>query len=87
VGQELQPGAAPGLGNNAGLLPSAPVITGRRPNQPEGAGDPLAEAEAALQRLRANPDDKQAAEALEKALERLKQRKKLDGDTAKPQGR
>jgi hypothetical protein len=36
-------------------------------------GDPLAEAEAALQKLRTNPDDKQAADALERALKRLKE--------------
>jgi hypothetical protein len=35
---------------------------------------PLAEAEAALRKLRANPNDKQAADALERALQRLKER-------------
>jgi RNA polymerase sigma-70 factor (ECF subfamily) len=38
--------------------------------------DPLAEAEAALKRLRQHPDDKQAADALEQALKRLKEREK-----------
>jgi RNA polymerase sigma factor (sigma-70 family) len=36
--------------------------------------DPLAEAEAALKKLKERPDDKQAADALEKALQRLKER-------------
>jgi RNA polymerase sigma factor (sigma-70 family) len=36
--------------------------------------DPLDQAEAALQKLRANPDDAEAADALEGALQRLKQR-------------
>jgi RNA polymerase sigma factor (sigma-70 family) len=34
---------------------------------------PLVQAEAALKKLRANPNDKQAADALERALQRLKQ--------------
>jgi hypothetical protein len=34
--------------------------------------DPLAQAEAALRKLRANPSDKQAADALERALKQLK---------------
>jgi hypothetical protein len=41
--------------------------------------NPLAEADAALKKLHANPDDKEAADALEKALQQLKQRKKPDG--------
>jgi RNA polymerase sigma factor (sigma-70 family) len=40
------------------------------------ADDPLAEAEAALKKLRERPDDKQAAEALERALKRLREREK-----------
>jgi hypothetical protein len=36
--------------------------------------DPLAEAEVALKRLRANPNDTQAAKALERALKQLKGR-------------
>jgi hypothetical protein len=44
-----------------------------------GAADPLAEAEAALKRLRERPDDKQAADALERALQRLKERAKPEG--------
>jgi len=38
------------------------------------ADDPLADAEAALKKLRRQPDDKDAADALEDALKRLKAR-------------
>jgi RNA polymerase sigma factor (sigma-70 family) len=41
---------------------------------PRTAEDPLAEAEAALKKLRANPNDKEAADALDRALQRLKAR-------------
>jgi RNA polymerase sigma factor (sigma-70 family) len=41
-----------------------------------GVADPLAEAEAALKKLRERPDDKQATEALEKAVQRLKEQPK-----------
>jgi RNA polymerase sigma factor (sigma-70 family) len=52
----------------------------------ETAADPLAEAEAALQKLRADPNDKQAADALEKALGRLKERRaKPEGQTGNPE--
>jgi RNA polymerase sigma factor (sigma-70 family) len=44
--------------------------------RPKVATDPLAGAEEALKRLRANPDDKQAAEALDRALRQLKERPK-----------
>jgi RNA polymerase sigma factor (sigma-70 family) len=44
--------------------------------QTKKADDPLAEAEAALKKLRERPDDKQAAEALERALKRLREREK-----------
>jgi RNA polymerase sigma factor (sigma-70 family) len=40
----------------------------------ERADGPLAEAEAALKKLRANPQDKEAADALDRALQRLKER-------------
>jgi RNA polymerase sigma factor (sigma-70 family) len=46
---------------------------------PATADDLLADAEAALRRLRQKPDDKQAADALEGALKRLKERAKPDG--------
>jgi RNA polymerase sigma factor (sigma-70 family) len=38
-----------------------------------GVNDPLAEAEAALKNLRQDPNDKQATDALERALQRLKE--------------
>jgi RNA polymerase sigma factor (sigma-70 family) len=40
--------------------------------------DPLSEAEAALKKLKEHPDDKQAADALEKALQRLKEQPKVE---------
>jgi RNA polymerase sigma factor (sigma-70 family) len=51
---------------------------------PAEPDDPLAEAEAALKKLKERPDDKQAADALEKALQRLKERKKPEGQPEKP---
>ncbi|MGH7224183.1 MAG: hypothetical protein ACRELF_13210, partial [Gemmataceae bacterium] len=48
----------------------------RRTTRAEAAEGPIAEAEAALRKLRANPNDKQAAEELERALQRLKARDK-----------
>jgi RNA polymerase sigma-70 factor (ECF subfamily) len=41
-------------------------------------GSPLAQAEAALKKLRANPNDKQAADTLERALKQLKERARQD---------
>jgi hypothetical protein len=38
--------------------------------------DPVADAEAALKKLRQDPTDKQAADELERALKRLKDREK-----------
>jgi hypothetical protein len=55
--------------------------------RPKGTDDPLAEAEAALKKLRVNPGDKQAAEALERALQRLKKRAKPEGKTENLQAR
>jgi RNA polymerase sigma factor (sigma-70 family) len=52
--------------------------------KPPVADDPLAEAEAALKKLRERPDDKQAADALEQALKRLKELKKSEGQTENP---
>jgi RNA polymerase sigma factor (sigma-70 family) len=57
----------------------------RRPTTTrEGADDPLAEAEAALRKLREHPDDKQAADALENALKRLKEQKKPEAQPGNP---
>jgi hypothetical protein len=38
--------------------------------------DPVSDAEAALKKLRENPGDKEATEALERALQQLKERDK-----------
>jgi hypothetical protein len=62
------------------LKPSLPVIRGKSPDKPAEPADPLAEAEAALKRLREYPKDQQAADALEKALQRLKERSKHEGE-------
>jgi hypothetical protein len=51
------------------------------------AEDPLAGADEALKKLHANPDDKQAADALEKALQRLRERKKPTGATGNLQAK
>ena len=48
---------------------------------PKQSQDPLADAEKALKELRQHPDNKQAADQLEKAVQWLKQRAKpKDGD-------
>jgi uncharacterized membrane protein YfbV (UPF0208 family) len=47
--------------------------------------DVLAESEAALKKLKEHPDYKQAAETLEKAVQRLKERKKLERQTVDPE--
>jgi RNA polymerase sigma factor (sigma-70 family) len=56
-----------------------------RTEQPDG--DPLAEAEAALKKLRQDAGDKQAADALEKALKRLKERAKPEEDPKNQPGK
>ena len=55
------------------------------PPKPAAGDDPLTEAEDALKKLRADPKDKQAADALEGALKRLKERAKPEGAPANPQ--
>jgi hypothetical protein len=59
-------------------VPYAPGFPFERgaPDKPAGTADPLVEAEAALKKLKEHPDDKQAADALEKALKQLKERAK-----------
>jgi hypothetical protein len=44
--------------------------------KPKAPANPVSDAEAALKKLRENPGDKQATEALERALKRLKEREK-----------
>jgi RNA polymerase sigma factor (sigma-70 family) len=58
-----------------------PLVVPPKHDQQKAADDPVAEAEAALKKLREHPDDKQATEAVEKALRWLKERKKPDGTT------
>jgi hypothetical protein len=60
--------------------------TGAKGLSPEAAAEPLAEAEAALKKLRADPSDKQAADSLERALKRLRDRAKPARDTGAPKG-
>src|SRR5205823_1112026 len=47
--------------------------------KPKAPADPLADAETALKELRQHPDDKQAADRLERALQRLKEQAKPKG--------
>jgi RNA polymerase sigma factor (sigma-70 family) len=63
-----------------------PYADPRPAPRPKVAADPLAGAEEALKRLRANPDDKQAAEALDRALRRLKERPKAKSKSGDIQG-
>jgi RNA polymerase sigma factor (sigma-70 family) len=72
-----------GFGGGTQRTETAPTA---RESSPKSYTDPLAEAEAALKKLRANPNDKQAADALERALKRLKEREKPQATPNKPQG-
>jgi RNA polymerase sigma factor (sigma-70 family) len=76
----IQP-AAPALNNVAPPLSAAPLDASTSADKPASGSerpyDAFAEAEAALKKLRQNPHDKQAAEALEKATRRLKARAKV----------
>jgi RNA polymerase sigma factor (sigma-70 family) len=53
-------------------------LASQKLREARNAADPLAAAEDALKKLRADPTDKQAADALERALQRLKERGKPD---------
>jgi hypothetical protein len=44
--------------------------------RPKAKTDPVTDAENALKKLKENPGDKQATQALERALQRLKERDK-----------
>jgi hypothetical protein len=71
---------APPKGQGADLPRSAPLNQYVAP--PKGRERPydvFAEAEAALEKLRENPRDKQAAKALEQATQRLKARTETEG--------
>jgi RNA polymerase sigma factor (sigma-70 family) len=78
-------GAVPGPGEfggpgSAGFTPGSPGPKGAAPpgaGLPGGdASDPAAAVDAALQKLRLEPDNKQALEALERAVQRLKEQAK-----------
>jgi RNA polymerase sigma factor (sigma-70 family) len=59
----------------------APPGNKLEPPTPRGGGrppDPLADAEAALKKLRQHPDDKQAVDALERALKALRDKQATD---------
>jgi RNA polymerase sigma factor (sigma-70 family) len=75
-------GSSSGIGGSGGtgnfgqsnpFSPGGPLDRGKRLETPS---DPVADAEAALKKLRQDPTDKQAAEELERALKRLKEREK-----------
>ena len=59
-------------------------MIGRPTSAPERPYDVLAEAEAALKRLRENPRDKQAAKALENASRRLNARSEVKDNAPAP---
>jgi RNA polymerase sigma-70 factor (ECF subfamily) len=61
------------------VQPAQPHIVLRFADTGTVGGDPLVEAEAALKKLRQDPKDRQATDALERALKRLKERAKPDG--------
>jgi hypothetical protein len=67
---DTSPFAPPG--NNGPPAPTSDAY----PKRPKTVGDPLGDAQEALKKLRKNPNDKQAAEALERAMKWLKEREK-----------
>jgi RNA polymerase sigma factor (sigma-70 family) len=71
IGRPAGPGGSASGGTPAG--PERPRDQGKRLETPS---EPVDDAEAALKKLRQHPDDKQAVEALERALKRLKEREK-----------
>jgi hypothetical protein len=80
--RSTKPDTSPPPGHNG----PPPSTSEDSPKRPETVGDPLGDAQEALRKLRMNPDDKQAAEALERALKWLKEREKPrgPGETRKP---
>jgi RNA polymerase sigma factor (sigma-70 family) len=64
-------------GVTTGSNPFGQSRAGKRGSKlPDTTTDPLSDAASALDKLRANPDDKEAVEALELALKKLKEQKK-----------
>ena len=74
-------GAGGGTRGGGATNPDTAPLKSGKGQSPEAAPDPLTEAEAALKKLRTDPNDKQAADALERALKRLKDRAKPAGDS------
>jgi RNA polymerase sigma factor (sigma-70 family) len=66
------------VGQQLGTANEPPSLLGRRVSAPERPYDVFAAAEEALAKLRQNPRDKRAAEALEKATRRLKARTEVN---------
>ena len=90
-GSSSAPTEVPGKAPAGPMQPPYSYSQGQNPStqpqhrQPTASEDPVAEAESALQKLRKDPTDKQAADALEGALKRLKERAKPEGQTQTPQ--
>ena len=77
-------GAGGGIrGGGASNTDTAPLKSGKAQAQ-EATPDPLTDAEAALKKPRTDPSNKQAADALERALKRLRDRAKPAGDSGAP---
>jgi len=87
-GQGQGAGFSGGQGFSGGRSASKAPPSGLPGNQhqaakPKPADDPLANAEKALKELRQHPDNKQATDQLERALQHLKQRTKQKEEPAK----
>jgi RNA polymerase sigma factor (sigma-70 family) len=83
-GQMMPPGAPafpparprPPAGSRPTKPDTSPPSTSSSAKRPDTTAEPLGDAQEALRKLRTNPEDKQAAEALERALKWLKEREK-----------
>jgi hypothetical protein len=76
-----QAGAGTGQGGNAGGAANENRTGPRKTEQ-----DPIADAEQALKTLRQHPDDRAAADALERALRQLKENRGPKGGPGGAQG-
>jgi RNA polymerase sigma factor (sigma-70 family) len=79
-------GGQPGSGPPGGVPPGPNGSGATRGKTPAAPADPVSDAEAALKKLRANPNDMQATKALERALNRLKEREKMRRPEAENDG-
>ncbi len=93
-GQPGQGVGGPPQGGGPGVLPTLPgpprsILRDGAGIRPKPKTDPVADAENALKKLQENPGDKEATEALERALQRLKERDKQNqpGERPIPPGR